>query len=133
MVLPSACEVSDAEIRTTTCTESWSLGAIKKGLVYYMALNSATGKEPNEESRQLTRRREDEESEDSKRKLDLTKAGGVAAAVASIIAFLLTEDLTAKMIFADNWSVLMVILTAIQIGTAVRVNKMTDSDDREEK
>ena len=86
----------------------------------------------------LFRRKDDDESEDDeyadrrKRRFNLFKAGGAVAAAASIIAFVLTEDMSLPMAFADKWTILMALLLAGQIGTAAGVKKNAESDSEDD-
>ena len=51
-------------------------------------------------------------------------------AVAAVVAFLLTENMANPMILTDEWTVMMVIILAIQAGVALLVGKK-DSDNEE--
>jgi len=71
---------------------------------------------------------DDDEERSKKRKLNAYKAAGAAAAVASIIAFILTEDMSNPMILADKWTILMAILFAGQAATAYGAKKAAEDD-----
>ena len=71
---------------------------------------------------------DDDEERSKKRKLNAYKAAGAAAAVASIIAFILTEDMSNPMILADRWTILMAILFAGQAATAYGAKKAAEDD-----
>ena len=61
-------------------------------------------------------------------------AVAIAAAVASVIAFILTEDTSATMTLTDQWTILMVILGAVAVVfTCIsgRGAKKPDKEDAE--
>ena len=76
---------------------------------------------------------EDEDDEEARRKRNLliAKTIGVIAAVASIIAFILTEDMRLPMIMTDRWTLLMALLFGGQIASAVAAKQAADDDDDE--
>ena len=63
----------------------------------------------------------------------IAKVLGVAAAAASVITFILTEDMSLPMVMTDKWTLLMAVLFAAQIGTAVANKKASESDDEDEE
>ena len=65
--------------------------------------------------------------------MTIAKVLGAAAAVASIVAFILTEDMSLPMILTDKWTLLMAVLFAGQIGTAVANKKASESDEEEKE
>lgn len=56
---------------------------------------------------------------------------GIVTAIISIVVFLLTQDMTLKMAFADKWSFLSVALLVVQIvfGILMREPKADDEED----
>ena len=78
------------------------------------------------------RREENEEmGEDSERNnKGILRFASLIPAIAAIAAFLLTENMTNPMILTDEWTVMMIIILAIQTGVALLVGKK--SSDNEE-
>ena len=63
----------------------------------------------------------------------IAKVLGVAAAAASVITFILTEDMSLPMAMTDKWTLLMGILFAVQIAAAVACKKAAEADEEEEE
>ena len=84
----------------------------------------------------LFRRKEDEETESDEDKRDrnmmIAKIAGAAAAIASLIAFFITEDMSLPMVLADKWTLLMAALFAAQIASAASNRKAAESRDNGE-
>jgi hypothetical protein len=75
----------------------------------------------------------DEEDEDNRgRKMFAAKAAGILTAIASVITFILTEDMRLPMILIDKWTLLMVIMLAVQIVAAVLNKKASEADEEED-
>ena len=91
-------------------------------------------KEDEEDEDENKKKNEDEEEDDNRtRKMNIAKALGVLAAIASIVAFILTEDMSGPMQLVDQWTILMAALFAVQIGTAVAVKKAAEAEEDEEE
>ncbi len=78
-------------------------------------------------------RREENEETGEIRERDrkgILRFASLIPAVAAIAAFLLTENMANPMILTDEWTVMMVIILAIQTGVALLVGKK-DSDNEE--
>lgn len=71
----------------------------------------------------------DEEKEQNERKK--SKFLGLIPGLGSVIAFLLTEDMTAKMVLTDRWTVLM--LAILVIGAALAYLTRNEKQDEEEQ
>lgn len=84
----------------------------------------------------LFRRKEDEEAESDEdnrdRNMMIAKIAGAAAAIASLIAFFITEDMSLSMVLADKWTLLMAALFAVQIASAAGNRKAAESRDNDE-
>lgn len=85
------------------------------------------------------RRKEDsedeaEENEDNRNmgRVRTAKAAGLIAGAVSMIAFFLTEDMSLPMVLADRWTILMIILLAVQAVSAALVKKACESEEDEE-
>lgn len=85
------------------------------------------------------RRKEDsedeaEENEDNRNmgRVRTAKAAGLIAGAVSMIAFFLTEDMSLPMVLADRWTILMIIILAVQAVSAALVKKACESEEDEE-
>ena len=65
--------------------------------------------------------------------MTIAKVLGVVAAIASIVAFILTEDMSGPMQLIDQWTPLMVVLLAGQIATAVANKKASELEEEDEE
>ncbi len=70
-------------------------------------------------------KKKEEDKEETKRKLGW-RIACVLIAIASIITFILTEDMTAPMVITDNWTILMIIYAAAGIVTMILSRKKTE-------
>ena len=89
----------------------------------------------------LFRKKEDEDEDDNKeededdnrgKKMLAAKIAGALAGVAAPITFFLTEDMSLPMALVDKWTVLMVVMLAVQVVAAVFNKKASELDDDEE-
>ena len=79
------------------------------------------------------KRKDDEDDEqESKRNNKLgMRLLGLIPAIAGVVAFILTEDMSLKMRMTDKWTIVMVIILAIEALVAVLSKKTTDDEDKE--
>ena len=98
------------------------------GLV--MAVTFFKKKKEDEEAEETKAVTEEEEEEKSKRRIG--KFFGLLPALASIITFILTEDMSAKMALVDKWTILMVVFLAVNavLGLVTR-NKKEEEQEQE--
>ena len=87
------------------------------------------GNERASERTIVTAAAEDDESV-MKKKL-LVRLAGLIPAFAAIIVFFLTEDMSLPMTMVDKWTILMIVILAIQVGVGIFA-KLRDNDDEEE-
>ena len=83
-------------------------------------------KEENEDNAE-----EDDENRNMGR-VRAAKAAGLLAGAVSMIAFFLTEDMSLPMVLTDRWTILMIIILAVQAVSAALVKKACESEDDEE-
>lgn len=78
---------------------------------------------------------EDEEEEEDNRgkKMLAAKIVGALAGIAAPITFILTEDMSLPMIMVDKWTILMLIMLAVQIVAAIANKKASELDDEDEE
>lgn len=76
-------------------------------------------------------RKRHEEDEETNNKY-LVRAASLIPAVLAVIAFFLTEDMSLQMQLTDKWTLMMLIILAVEIITAVFARKTNEEDDSEE-
>ena len=78
------------------------------------------------------RKNENEQTgeEESTQRGGLARIASLIPAIGGIIAFLLTEDMSLPMAMVDKWTILMVVILAIQAGVGI-VAKLRDNDEEE--
>ncbi len=76
---------------------------------------------------------ENEETEDEEvmKRRKTWKIVSVVTAIVSIIVFILTEDMTAPMRLVDQWTILMIVFTAINIVSLVYGRKWHENEEEE--
>ena len=90
-------------------------------------------KEEEEEEAEKVENAEQEEKEEENKKNNW-KFLGLIPAIASIIIFLITEDMSAKMVMTDNYTLLMAVITLVNAAVAYFTrNKDEDEDKKEEE
>lgn len=78
-----------------------------------------------------------EEDEQVGDEVDVQRKGklriaSIIPAIGAIIAFILTEDMSLPMEMVDKWTVMMVVILAIQVLVAIFANVRREEDDTEE-
>ena len=82
----------------------------------------------------FTRRdKEDEETERKVKKHLIARIAGIAIAAISVIAFLLTEDMSLPMVLVDKWTLLMAVIFGADILTGILSKKDFDDEDKQEE
>ena len=74
---------------------------------------------------------EDKEADTTNRKWAV-RALGVIPAIAAVVAFILTEDMTLKMVLTDKWTILMLIILAVEAVLAIASKKRTEEGEEKE-
>lgn len=88
-------------------------------------------KKDKEEEEKIQEYQDDEEQEELKRK-GLVRILSILPAVVSVIFFILTEDMRNPMIFADRWTLWMLVF-AVANGALLLLSKKTRKDDDDNK
>ena len=104
-----------------------SAGTVLLGL---FLLISKTKKE-EEEDEQEGFANEDDEANHYKRN-KLYRLLGVVTSVASVLVFIFTEDMRAKMVIIDRWTLLMVVLLFVNVVTFYLGRRWQEDEDEEE-
>ena len=89
----------------------------------------------DDETKQQTTTNEDEEKEQEKKRGLFTRVLAVLIAIASVVFFLVTEDLSLDWTWTDQWTIWMVVLGIVQIVVFFigRKWKNVDNDDEDEE
>ena len=89
----------------------------------------------DDETKQQTTTNEDEEKEQEKKRGLFTRVLAVLIAIASVVFFLVTEDMSLDWTWTDQWTIWMVVLGIVQIAVFFvgRKWKSVDNDDEDEE
>ena len=90
--------------------------------------------EEDDETKDQTTTNEDEEKEQEKKRGAFTRVLAVLIAILSVVFFLVTEDLSLRWTWTDQWTIWMVVIGFVQIVLFFvgRKWKNVDDDDEEE-
>lgn len=118
--------VEDVKIpKTAAATGSWALinllSAIGAGLMSLILLIGCFGRKEDEE---------DENAETVNRKRGV-RIASLIPAVGAAIAFILTENMTLKMQLTDRWTIMMLIILAIQMVVALMAKTSKDEEEKD--
>ena len=91
--------------------------------------------EEDDETKQQTTTNEDEEQEQEKKRGLFTRVLAVLIAIASVVFFLVTEDMSLAWSWTDQWTIWMVVIGLVQIVVFFvgRKWKNVDNDDDDEE
>ena len=91
--------------------------------------------EDDETKQQQTTTNEDEEKEQEKKRGVFTRVLAVLIAIVSVVFFLVTEDLSLRWTWTDQWTIWMVVIGLVQIVVFFvgRKWKNVDNDDEDEE
>lgn len=76
------------------------------------------------------KKKDEDENEKTNRKV-LVRGLGVVTAIVSVIAFILTEDMSLPMQLTDGWTMMMVIILAVEALLGIASKKTTSEDEEE--
>ena len=95
--------------------------------------------EVDEDGKPVTKEKDEDEEEEDETKIKrnrLLKILSILPALAAIITFILTEDMTQPMVLVDKWTILMVIYLLVDLILGILSKKKKeepeDDDDDEE-
>ena len=128
---PTAEMVNIADDKTPLAQGTWALINLIAAIVTALGAMVAIFRRKEEEDEEDMYKAEDEDDSRSK-KMFAAKAAGTLAGIAAVITFLLTEDMSLPMAMIDKWTVLMVIMLAVQIIAAAFNKKASEIDDEQE-
>ena len=127
-------EINDDPAPMAAPEGTWALlNLIATALTTVGAAITLFRKKEDDDEDEAAKKPEDKDEDDSRgRNMAVAKVLGVAAAAASVITFILTEDMSLPMAMTDKWTILMGVLFAAQIGTAVACKKTAEAEEDEE-
>ena len=111
------------------------IAAILTTLGAIVALFRRKEEEDEEDEEQTAYKAEsddEDENDDRSKKMLIAKIVGAIAGIAAPIVFMVTEDMSLPMALVDKWTVLMVVLLAVQIVAAAlnkRASRLDDDDE----
>ncbi|MDD4200359.1 MAG: hypothetical protein PHS19_03110, partial [Eubacteriales bacterium] len=79
----------------------------------------------------FTRKKDEDEEEEKLKKKGVWRAISAVWGILMIIVFLVTEDMSLPMVFVDKWTIMMIIMTAIQGGVMIMSRKKYVEEDSE--
>ncbi|MCR4855680.1 MAG: hypothetical protein K5908_05875, partial [Erysipelotrichaceae bacterium] len=145
---PEPIEIPDDDVPEALPEKYWalinllaSIGTVLTALgmviTFFRKKKEDEEEEENAEEAQVVRtaasEEEDEEEEDEENKRKKSKFLGLLPAIASVIIFILTEDMRNPMILIDKYTLLMVVIMLVNFLVAYLTrNKKKDDDDKEE-
>ena len=100
-------------------------------LAFYFIKRKADEDEQKENSNSRASFMDDQEEAKRHNKLGM-RLLGLIPAIGSVVAFILTEDMSAKMQMVDKWTLMMVIILAIEVALAAFSKKTTDDGEEEQ-
>ncbi len=91
--------------------------------------------EDDDETRQQAANKDDEEKEQEKKRGAFTRVLAVLIAILSVVFFLVTEDMSLRWTWTDQWTIWMVVIGLVQIVVFFvgRKWKNVDDDDEDEQ
>ena len=93
------------------------------GLVSAILLVGYFGRKDDEE--------DEENDEDNTKRKGVARLASIVPAVGSIIAFIITEDMTNPMALTDRWTILMAVILLVQAVIAILAKKSVEDDSDE--
>ena len=104
------------------------------GLLLLISKRHKNKDDEDDETKDQTTTNEDEEKEQEKKRGAFTRVLAVLIAILSVVFFLVTEDLSLRWTWTDQWTIWMVVIGFVQIVVFFvgRKWKNVDDDDEEE-
>jgi hypothetical protein len=62
----------------------------------------------------------------------ITKIASVLIGIVSIIAFILTEDMSLPMVYTDKWTLLMILLLIIEIVNIFIIRQQSKGEENDD-
>ena len=105
------------------------------GLLLLISKRHKNKDDEDDETKDQTTTNEDEEKEQEKKRGAFTRVLAVLIAIVSVVFFLVTEDLSLRWTWTDQWTIWMVVIGFVQIVVFFvgRKWKNVDNDDEDEQ
>ena len=105
------------------------------GLLLLISKRHKNKDDEDDETKDQTTTNEDEEKEQEKKRGAFTRVLAVLIAILSVVFFLVTEDLSLRWTWTDQWTIWMVVIGFVQIVVFFvgRKWKNVDNDDEDEQ
>lgn len=81
----------------------------------------------------LLHKKDEELEEEDNKKVNRFKILSTLTAIASVIIFILTEDMTATMVWVDKWTIAMAVVLCIELIEDYYIHKNSKYEEEEEK
>jgi len=105
------------------------------GLLLLISKRHKNKDDEDDETKDQTTTNEDEEKEQEKKRGAFTRVLAVLIAIVSVVFFLVTEDMSLRWTWTDQWTIWMVVIGLVQIVVFFvgRKWKNVDNDDEDEQ
>ena len=135
-------DIEDEDVALAGSEEVWALlnlialiiTAIIAIILLILALkkNDKDDEDEDDEKTETVNADEDEDTQKETKRRRILKLLGLVPAIISLIAFILTEDMSNPMALTDKWTVLMLILLAIEVVLAILSKKKKEDKEDEQ-
>ena len=103
------------------------------GLLLLISKRHKNKDDEDDETKDQTTTNDDEESEQEKKRGAFTRVLAVLIAILSVVFFLVTEDLSLRWTWTDQWTIWMVVIGLVQIVVFFVGRKWKNVDDDEDE
>ena len=103
------------------------------GLLLLISKRHKNKDDEDDETKDQTTTNEDEEKEQEKKRGAVTRVLAVLIAILSVVFFLVTEDLSLRWTWTDQWTIWMVVIGLVQIVVFFVGRKWKNVDDDEDE
>ena len=103
------------------------------GLLLLISKRHKNKDDEDDETKDQTTTNEDEEKEQEKKRGAVTRVLAVLIAILSVVFFLVTEDLSLRWTWTDQWTIWMVVIGLVQIVVFFVGRKWKNVDDEDEQ
>ena len=103
------------------------------GLLLLISKRHKNKDDEDDETKDQTTTNEDEEKEQEKKRGAFTRVLAVLIAILSVVFFLVTEDLSLRWTWTDQWTIWMVVIGFVQIVVFFVGRKWKNVDDEDEQ
>ncbi|CDD50468.1 putative uncharacterized protein [Firmicutes bacterium CAG:308] len=102
------------------------------GLILLLSKRHRNDEEEDEEERQARIERGEEKEQEQKRGW-ICKVLGVIVAIASVVFFILTEDMSLPMALTDKWTIWMIVIAIVELVLVLVGRHWKDVDDEDQE